>query len=465
MNRYPHASLLLVCIAGTCVVGCSSGKSPTASTSASGGSGGGGGVTSASGGVTSASGGDQTSGGDTSTQSTGMPVDADTTLHTVTPDDTEHLLYSGRIDFSDPTKPVYSAPGVTVTAKFTGVSVSVMFQDGQKGQNFYNVIIDDAKPEARTILVAPTVGKTKYSVVADLPYGEHTVVFAKRTEASQGPVTFLGFEFGGAPLPAPARPARKIEIIGDSISAGSGDEPGLNGVNCTDTTGGNDAENAYLAYGAVLARNLKAEYHITAAGGRGAMRNYECNRNDTLPAVYDHLHINDMTSPLWDHAKFVPDAIILALGTNDFSPDQCNRLPLSPQCDPTNYRLFITVMEQFIEKLHGYYDDAEIFMISSPMLGDGWPDPVIIGDSSVPCPYTSRTSHIAAMTTILQEMQAMDGGAAYLHLVTSIPKMTGSGCGGHPNVTVQAEIGGTPDKYNASPQSMLLDPVKTVMGW
>ncbi len=464
MYRNLRASLLLLWIAGTCTAGCSSSKSPAASTSASGGSGGGGGVTSGSGGVTSTSGGDQATGGDTSTQST-TPADADTTIHTIAPDDTDHLLYSGRIDFSDPTKPVYSAPGVTVTAKFTGVSVSVMFQDGQMGQNFYNVIIDEGQPDARTILITPTVGKTKYSVVTDLPYGEHTVVFAKRTEASQGPVTFLGFEFGGTPLPAPERPTRKIEVIGDSISAGEGAEPGLNGVNCTDTTGGNDAENAFLSYGAVLARNLNAEYHITAAAGRGAMRNYECNRNDTLPAVYDHINIADMTSPLWDHTKFVPDAIIIELGTNDFAPGLCSRPPLSPQCDPTNYRLFITVMEQFIEKLRGYYNDVQIFMISSTLLGDGWPDPVTIGDSGVPCPYTSRTSHIAAMTTILQEMQAMDGGAAYLHLVASIPKIGSTGCGGHPTDAVQAEIGGTPDQYNASPQSMLLDPVKSVMGW
>jgi hypothetical protein len=59
---------------------------------------------------------------------------------------------------------------------------------------------------------------------SNLPNTEHTLTLVKRTEASIGSCQFLGFELGGELLPAPARPARRIEVIGDSICCGTGDE-------------------------------------------------------------------------------------------------------------------------------------------------------------------------------------------------------------------------------------------------
>jgi hypothetical protein len=41
----------------------------------------------------------------------------DTTARVYAPDDTD-ILYTGRIDFSDPAKPQYSAPGVSMQARF-----------------------------------------------------------------------------------------------------------------------------------------------------------------------------------------------------------------------------------------------------------------------------------------------------------------------------------------------------------
>lgn len=446
MNRLLGASLLLFCIAGTWVAGCSSSKTPGAGTTAAGGAGGGGGA--------AATGGIESAGGDTSTE-----VDADTTIHTITPDDTDHLLYSGRIDFTDPTQPTYWEPGVIISARFTGVSVTVKVKDAFTGSNYYEVVID--RDPNLTFVFHPSAPTTSYPAFTDLPYGEHLIEFVKRTESSQGMATFLGFDVGGVPLSAPARPTRRIEIIGDSISAGSGAEPGLNQVNCA---AGNPAQNAYLTYGAELARNLQAEYHITAAGGRGVIENYECGSLDTLPAGYDHVNQRDLTSPLWDHTKYVPDAIIIMLGTNDFSPDNCNKPPISEQCDPVKYQLFITKFEEFVTKLRGYFPNAEMFLTDSPMLSDGWPDPVAVGDSGVPCPYTSRTSHIAASMSVVEYFNA-DAGDAKVHWVGTILQCRGTGCGSHPNATEQLEIGGSPDSYNPDAAAQLLTPVKTVMGW
>ena len=440
----------LVCLASAWAAGCSSDTKPAASSSVGGSTGAGG----------SDAGGTSTAGGsDAGAVCATAPADADVSAHTIDPTDTEHLSYMGRIDDSDPAKPKFWAPGVVISARFTGTSVTVKLQDSFKGQNYYEVVID--RDPKQTFIFQPKTSTTSYVAFTNLCFGEHLVEFAKRTETSGGSAVFLGFEVGGVPLPAPAQPTRKIEVIGDSITAGSGVEPGQDQVNCNS---GNASANAYLSYGAVLGRNLDAQYVITAAGGRGVMENYECGSADTLPAGYDHWDQRDLTSGLWDHTKYVPDAVIIGLGTNDFSPDSCNKPPISEACDPNKFNKLIDTFEAFVTKLRGYYPNAHIFITSSPMLADGWPTPVAVGDAGATCAYTSRTSQIQAITAVVEHFNVVAGDAK-VHLITSIPKGLGRGCGTHPNTSEHAEIGGTPDNFNPKAADMLLNPVKTIMGW
>jgi len=132
----------------------------------------------------------------------------DTTPKTYAPDD-PHILYTGRIDFTDPQKPGFSAPGVYIQARFRGTSAFVMLQDEFKYgtlRNYYDAVID----EAIVVKIAPVkTGTMKYPVASGLPYGEHTLTLIKRTEASIGSCRFLGFEFDGGILPAPAAPSRR----------------------------------------------------------------------------------------------------------------------------------------------------------------------------------------------------------------------------------------------------------------
>ena len=76
----------------------------------------------------------------------------------------------------------------------------------------------------------------------------HDVALFKRTEAFQGAVDFYGFVpgAGGALVATVPAVTRRIEVIGDSISAGYGNEGP--DQNCHFTP---DTENAYLAYGAL----------------------------------------------------------------------------------------------------------------------------------------------------------------------------------------------------------------------
>jgi lysophospholipase L1-like esterase len=358
---------------------------------------------------------------------------ADTTPHTYAPDD-PGILYTGRIDFTDAARPKFSAPGVYLRARFRGTGAAVMLRDEFKwgtSRNYYDAIIDGGI----AVKLAPEQTAARYEIAAGLPNGEHLLELVKRTEASIGWGQFLGFEFAGEILPPPERPARRIEFIGDSITAGAGIEAANNSAECQADGWGQPYHNARLAYGPVLARSLGAEYHVSAVSGIGLVRNYS-NRYDPrpMPEVYDSLYFERTTSPKWDPQRFVPDALVLALGTNDFSPGDSERDPLSVDA-------FAAAYVAFIEKLRGYYPRAELFVVSSPMLGDHWPNSA----------DTFAADQKNAITKTVDAFAAR--GDSKIHKYFSIP-VVGIGCGTHPNVEQQALLAG-----------QLAAAIQPVMGW
>jgi lysophospholipase L1-like esterase len=346
---------------------------------------------------------------------------ADTTPRLYAPDD-PNILYTGRIDFSNPKEPKFSAPGVYIRARFRGVAVVVELEDEFKwgtNRNYYDAVIDDDT----VVKIAPEQGVTLYEVASNLPNAEHTITLVKRTEASIGYSKFRGFEFDGEILPPPERPARRIEFIGDSITAGAGIEADNNSAECQADGWGQPYNNARLAYGPVLARSLGAEYHVSAVSGIGLVRNYSSQYDARpMPEVYDLMFFEQTGSPKWDPALFVPDVVVTALGTNDFSPGDSERESMDVDAFAAKYA-------EFIKKLRSYYPQAAIFVVSSPMLGDHWPNPA----------NTFATDQKNAITKTVDALNA--DGDAKVYKYFSIP-VVGIGCGTHPSVEQQAMMAG-----------------------
>lgn len=121
-----------------------------------------------------------------------------------------------------------------------------------------------------------------------------------------------------------ARPHR-MEVIGDSITCGYGNEGVLN--EDTFTTAQENPEEAY----AVLAANaVNADYQLVAWSGIGVITNWvpedvnEPLEEILMPELYpyrDRRLCERLGLPLaeWDSAQYVPDLIVLHLGTNDDS--------------------------------------------------------------------------------------------------------------------------------------------------
>jgi lysophospholipase L1-like esterase len=252
--------------------------------------------------------------------------------------------YVGRYESVDENHVRFAWSGAGAVVRFEGTSAAVNLQGGQE----YTVVVDG---EVQQKLVA-TNGMN--ALAAGLTAGTHTIELYRRTEAAQGVSEILGFDFGGGTLHAPPLPTRRLEFIGDSITCGYGNEGA--DMNCPFSP---QTENHYLTYAAITARTLGAELSTVAWSGKGVVCNYgdggdSCT--NPLPTYYDRA-LPDQANGAWDFSKFVADAVVINLGTNDFSTDS----------DPSQSD-FETGYRALIERVRSKYPDAHILCTNGPML-------------------------------------------------------------------------------------------------
>ncbi|MEO6094548.1 MAG: SGNH/GDSL hydrolase family protein [Fibrobacteria bacterium] len=255
-----------------------------------------------------------------------------------------NIQYFGRFDMADALKPRCDWPGSAIQARFTGTSITVKISGGQ---NDFNVIIDGQWKSKLTV-----DGKTVQVAASGLAEGTHTLLLAKRTEGFQGISTFAGFQLedGKALVAPPARPARKILFIGDSYTVGYGDE--ANTLTCSDRR---PFDNNYVAYGPVTARAVDAEYSVQAVSGYGMLHNYgdtNPQSSQPMPSVFDRT-LFSAASPKWDMSKWIPDLIVIALGSNDFST----------AVKPSEAQ-YAAAYADFLGKIRGWFPNAQILCMT-----------------------------------------------------------------------------------------------------
>ena len=291
-------------------------------------------------------------GGSSSGNDGGTPIDSGSDAGAGTDSDVgaaggpPAVRYVGRVDLSDALGGKFAWSGSGVVARFTGSSISVKLSGGQE----YTVLIDGMlRPKL-------TPGNGTTLIANDLASGGHTIELYRRTEANQGVTQFQGFTFGagGALLSPPAAPARRLEIIGDSITCGFGNEGANESCPFTPQT-----ENHYLTYGAIAARALGAELHTIAWSGKGVVCNYGDDAQsctNPLPVYYDRV-LPENANSRWDFAMYQPDAVIINLGTNDFSTNQ----------DPSEAE-FTNAYRALLLRVRGKYPKALILCTNGPLL-------------------------------------------------------------------------------------------------
>ena len=268
--------------------------------------------------------------------------------------DHPNLHYSGRFDRANPKEAVCAWPATAVTVRFHGTAVNVRLGTGA---NRFEAVVDGAPvkilsaatADVRAPASAPSA--TLYALAAGLRDGDHEATVFKCTEPMVGNATFAGFQLGAGATVLPAAPVRrKIEVIGDSISCGYGNEAASKDDPFSPAT-----ENAWWTYGAIAARAVGADYECIAWSGR------KMYPDNTIPEIFDRTLPRERGSH-WVGDKERPDAILVNLCTNDFG------FPKVPDHDG-----WVKAYREFVARLRRDTPQAVIYCALGSMMADGYP--------------------------------------------------------------------------------------------
>ena len=294
------------------------------------------------------------------------------------------IRFVGRSDDRDPAGPIFGWPGSRILARFDGTQVGVRLAETAylDGPSEWDVAID-GQWQPKIVL---QIGLNQLSLAKNLPPGPHTVELYKRSEGQNGVTQFLGYDFhGGTLLAPPARAQRKLEIIGDSDVAGFGYEgAALNGV-CPGAPWAAHYENFRMAWGARLADKLGAELHGTVYSGKGFYFNIWRPDDETIGVIFPRAEPTDPTS-VYDLSRFIPDAVVVAIGGNDYN------LGLPEDFGPPPLAGVTQKARELTATLRGAYPKAYLFLMAYAVLTD-----------SDPPGRLRRTNIETALKTVLAE--------------------------------------------------------------
>jgi len=203
-----------------------------------------------------------------------------------------------------------------------------------------------------TRVIQLTRTPSRHVVADDLKAGSHLVRIVKINEPLWGVVTISSIEIADGIVlkQVPDDSIKQIKIVGDSISAGYGNEAASEKLKFSA-----DTQNATKTYGALAAKAFDADVQIVAWSGRRMWPTF------TIPEIYPRT-LPDVDASQYDFAGWSPDVVVIALGTNDFlkgGPDEVS---------------WVNVYASFIESLRRRYcKQTIIYVASSPMMSDTWP--------------------------------------------------------------------------------------------
>jgi lysophospholipase L1-like esterase len=194
---------------------------------------------------------------------------------------------------------------------------------------------------------------------------------------------------------------RRIELLGDSISAGYGsrgdaDLHSMNICPVSDATCGNK-----YTYNWQIAEHFKADLVPIAWSGKGMYQNC-CDEGEKMPSYYLQTLASQPFKSDWDFSRFTPDMMIINLGTNDFGHD----------AGPAWEASFSNTYTEFVLNATRRYKQPKL--------------PISVAQG----PMNNSPKLWAALNVSISAINAAGGNAIYLDLKGP----PNDGCGGHRGV-------------------------------
>lgn len=282
--------------------------------------------------------------------------------------DHKNLKYSGRIDDRDKEAPVFVFPCTSVTVRFRGTGISVYLENKKSyWDNYMGILLDGAQSK----LCISNRNTDRYLLAEKLADTQHELILFKRQDSCHE-VTFRGFEFPEGtellePLP---RPVRRMEVYGDSVSAGEVSEA-VEYTGAPDPEHNGEYSNSWYSYAWMTARRLNAELHDVAQGGIALLDGTGWFAAPTyvgMETAWNKVHYNPELSESteWDFSRYTPHVVVVAIGQNDNYPeDYMKENPAGEKAGRWKWHYRI-----FVEGLRKVYPKALIVLTTTVLQHD-----------------------------------------------------------------------------------------------
>lgn len=284
------------------------------------------------------------------------------------------LQYTGRIDFDNPDAPVLVYAASSVKLCFVGTSVKVKLANHKNyGNGEVGYFIDGAM---KKIKLREDSEPEWYTLEENLKGTKHELLLYKRQDGCHY-VTFFGFELNDGAIvdECPAKPTRKMEVFGDSVSCGEVSE-------AMDNVGQSDPENhegkysnSWYSYSWMTARRLGAELHISSQGGLALMDKtgwFAWPDFVGAESTYDKIEYNPqitidgVTSKPWNFENYTPNLVVIAIGQNDANPEDYMKEDYDGE-KAINWR---NHYKAFVENLMNIYPKATFVLATTVLMHD-----------------------------------------------------------------------------------------------
>jgi hypothetical protein len=285
---------------------------------------------------------------------------------TVIPHDDNLIRYEGRFQRME-TGSAFDMPGSRLTVQFTDSEQIDMTLSQRMGEPFlphrFWVYVDGALSD--TIVDTRDMINntwTRFNLASSLDSTRtYTVSLVKITEAQYDGrqpspnyvmLSNLILDDGARLFPAPSSPRRRIEFIGDSITAGF----------CTlcdtvDPALGDYAKESFaLSHADLTCSRLQASCHTAAWSGFGVVRNC-CGGVTLMPEIYTRTLLS-VPGSTWDFTQWIPDVVVVNLGTND---------NLNSADPGETERSYVREYARLLRNIRGSYPAATLFAACGPM--------------------------------------------------------------------------------------------------
>lgn len=299
----------------------------------------------------------------------------------------------GRV-VSDGSRLEFGYPGVTSRVCFRG---NRLWMTGASNQGRSHLAVVYRGEQTSEVVVPKQQAEVLvWEAPRGVGVGEQCVDLVHLTETWIGVVTLTSFRVEGDVIAPAPLPSRRLLFIGDSVTCG---EAVRRKPECSKDESWWDA---YHAYGPLAARLLDAQYQLVCFGGKGVVRDWQ-GKSDVLNAPeFFSLAIPDERGLAYAVGSYVPEGIVVSLGTNDFNP-ALGAFPMR--------REFVDKYAAFVRTLLTTYPAAQLWLTEG----------AIVTDDNVEAPTKSSASGPAAkqkatLRSYLEEVVSRVGSNQVRHL-------------------------------------------------